>query len=101
MADVHIDQTPVLVLMFGMDGCPACEDSLPRFREIAARHPEVTAYAVDSMKVESAADRFKVRATPTTVLLSFGRQVERIEGSASGRRLEALFDHAERMAGTR
>ena len=101
MADVHIDQQPVLVLMFGMQGCPACDSFLPRFRDVAARHPAVVAYAVDSSKVEAAADRFRVRATPTTVLLSFGRQADRVEGEASERRLERMFESAERMAGER
>lgn len=101
MPDVQIDQQPVLVILFGLRGCPACEDALPKFRAVAARHPGVTAYAVDSEKVQQAADRYRVRATPTTVLLSFGRQADRIEGDPGERRLEALFNAAESMLGDR
>jgi thioredoxin-like negative regulator of GroEL len=98
-AAVHIDISPVLVILFGMPGCEHCDAFVPRFRAAAARHPEVTAYAVDSSVQEDAANRYKVRVLPTTVVLSFGRQVERIEGAKSEREAERLFAAAERLLG--
>lgn len=89
--DIHLAQQPVLVLVFGMEGCPACSDYLPVFRRVAEKFPSVPAYAIDCNKQSEVADRFKVRATPTTFLLKHGRVVRRIEGEVGAAEIERLF----------
>lgn len=92
---VQIDAYPALILVFGMEGCPACEAYLPKFRAVAGRHPRVPAYAAESNEQSAAADRFGVRVTPSTFLTSYGRVLLSFPGEGTVADLEKLFRHAE------
>lgn len=94
---VNLADYPVLIIMFGMDGCPACSEWLPRFHAAAQRHPRVPAFAVESNAQSDAADRFGVRETPTTFLLQEGRIVMRFKGAGSTADAEKLFHHGEEL----
>lgn len=94
---VHLDEYPVLVLLFGMDGCGACDEFLPLFRAASARHRSVPAYAIDCERLPDVADRFDVTSTPTIFLLSRGRTLRRFEGAGSLADAEKLFRYAEEI----
>lgn len=88
---------PVLILMFGMEGCPACEATLPRFVKVRKEFSHIPAYAIDSNRnsISDVADRLKVSITPTTFLLRYGRIDKRFEGEASVADFEKLFRYAD------
>lgn len=88
----------MLVILFGMEGCPACEAYLPVFRAVARRHPGVPAYAVDCNLPGSQADAVGVTVTPTTILFQRGQVVKRFEGEGSRADVEKLFGYAEQLA---
>ncbi len=95
--DLTLRDHPVLILLFGMEGCPACTSTLPIFRRVAELHNTVPSYAIDCNKASDVADRFNVRVTPTTFLLRYGRVVRRFEGEGSVADIEKLFKYAEGM----
>lgn len=92
---VDLESYPAIILLFGMRGCPACSDFLPVFREASQDHPDVPALAVDCGRQPDAADYFRVRVTPTTVLLRWGRAIRRLEGEGTRANAERLFAQAE------
>ena len=93
--DIRLEDHPALILVFGMEGCPACSAYIPAVRAVHRRHPDVPAYVVDCNRVTHAADHYNVKVTPTTVLLRHGRVEKRFEGEGSRADLEKLFRHAE------
>lgn len=88
---------PVLILMFGMDGCGACESWLPKFQTAALRHPRVPAFAVECNAQPAAADAYGVKETPTTLLLQSGHIVLRFKGAGTVADAEKLFAHGEEL----
>lgn len=89
-----LEAYPAMVVVFGAEGCPACESYLPVFRGVAERHP-IPAFAVDCNQYPKEADRFRVTVTPTTILFFFGRQAQRLEGERQPEDIERLFRYAE------
>lgn len=88
---------PVLVLLFGMEGCPACSAFLPVWRRAAAQHPGVPSFAIDVDDRPDAADYYEVTLTPTTLLLRHGRVLRRLEGEGTRANAEKLFRMAEEL----
>ena len=78
-----------------MQGCPACESYLPVFRKVAERYA-IPAFAVDSNAFPEAADKYKIKVTPTTLLLKWGRVTKRFEGEGTTADVEKLFRWAEK-----
>ncbi len=95
--DVRLTDYKALILVFGQSGCSACEEYIPIFRRVAARHNGVPAFAIDSSKQEEASDKFLVTVTPTTFLVSHGRVVKKFEGGGSVADVEKLFRYAETL----
>ncbi len=95
--DVQLANYKALILVFGQSGCPACEEYLPTFRRVAARHNTIPAFAVDSSKQDTASDKFLITVTPTTILISNGKTVKRFEGQGSAADVEKLFQFAESL----
>lgn len=87
---------PCIVIVWGMNGCPACEEYTPRFRRIAGRYARcVPAVVIDSEQYEQASDHYRIRATPTTMISRYGRRsLHHIEGSAPDAEIERLFQIA-------
>ncbi len=96
--EIRITEYPALILLFGMKGCPSCEDFLPVFHAAAERHRSVPAYAVDCERLPEVADRFNVTSTPTIFLLSRGKTIKKFEGGGSRADAEKLFRYAEEIA---
>lgn len=90
------------ILIIGMDGCPACDEYLPRYREVAARHPMIPTSALEANTYSALADLYKVHSTPTTLLLtrrSGGpwQLAWRAEGGIPSTDLERVFEYAEKL----
>jgi thioredoxin-like negative regulator of GroEL len=95
---LDVSQYPIMILVFGMDGCPACSTWLPLFRAAAQRNSDVPAFAVDCNKQPDAADHYKIRVTPTTVILSYGRVLVKHEGAGTQADAEKVFRDARASA---
>jgi thiol-disulfide isomerase/thioredoxin len=93
--NLDVRQHPVLVLVFVMEGCPACEGYVPKFRQVAERH-KTRAFAIDCNKQTKAADFYKISNTPTTLVLRHGFEIMRKEGELSTTEVENIFRFAER-----
>lgn len=116
MSNFDLDHIPLLVVVFAMPECGACEAYLPRF-ERKVNHdgafqfywPEATmdghkipVFVFDvssaSPKVQQFADRFAVSATPTTVVVKRPGGVLKAEGSLSDAQIDALLGLAKQHA---
>ena len=86
------------VAVFYQDGCPACHEYLPRFRRVAVKYrPFVAIKGANMAKPEShaAADQYKIKAAPTTLILdAAGRVLRREEGALDEATIEAIFVEA-------
>ena len=95
---MRVTELPIALVVFGMDGCPACSSYLTLFRPIAKRHDDVPAFAIDSSLEQNAAaaDHYGITVTPTTILMKYGKQIQRFEGEGSRADIEKLFRYAEK-----
>lgn len=110
---INLDAQNVVVLVFAMHGCPACDHYLPRFtseaaalsRQLAGQgtafviNPEtqpppgvipvlVFDAAAEDADVQKLADRFGVQATPTTVVAARGPGSFKVEGSLANNQIQ-------------
>lgn len=92
-----VEDHPVMVLLFHMEGCPACAAFLPVFSRVAAQHPGVPSLDVDCEDQPAAADYYEITMTPTTLLLRHGRVLRRLEGEGTRQNAERLFAMAEEL----
>jgi thiol-disulfide isomerase/thioredoxin len=86
------------VVVFHMDGCPACHDYLPRFRRIAVKYRPFLAIKAANISVPSnatVADKYKIAAAPTTLVLDAEDKVlKRYKGALDAKSIEAIFVEA-------
>jgi thiol-disulfide isomerase/thioredoxin len=86
------------VVVFHMDGCPACHDYLPRFRRIAVKYRPFIAIKAANISVPSnqeAANKYKIVAAPTTLILDVeGKVLSRSKGALDAKAIEAIFTEA-------
>lgn len=84
---------PVAVICWTQEGCPACEDYLPKFLKVAERYSRCLPIIVaDVNQYGHAANEFRVESTPTTVISRYGRRSFRfIDGDAPEHVIENLF----------
>ena len=94
---IDIPSYPAQPLHFGAEGCDHCREFEPVIRSVSERHPRVPAFVIDCGSQGKAADAFGIAATPTTVLVSHGRQVTRLEGVQGAAVVEMLFQKAEAL----
>lgn len=110
---IKLDDQQVVVLVFAMHECPACEHYLPRFvaeanalnQRLAAQgvefviNPEaqpaphvipvlVFDAAAPDPEVQKIADRFGVTATPTTIVATRGPGSFKLEGSLANNQIQ-------------
>jgi thiol-disulfide isomerase/thioredoxin len=95
---ISVLEAPVVVLVVHQEGCPACEEYLPRFQRIAERYARCIPHlVVDANVYPDAADALKVESTPTTLVLRHGRMTSRnLTGAAEDADIEKLFVAASR-----
>lgn len=89
---------PVLVVVWSQEGCPGCASYLPKFRRVAPLYQScIPSVVVDAAQHDSAADHYRIRVTPTTSILRYGRQsLQLIEGDADEATIDQLFHFAMR-----
>lgn len=90
----------VVVIVFAMPGCGACEEFLPRFAKLAApyRRKGLPVFVFDAASpdpgLQAFADQYKVSGTPTTLVLPRGQGVIRREGALDDAESQLLLDRA-------
>lgn len=107
-------QISVLVVVFGMDGCGACDAYIPKFtKQVAAAGAPFTIWAPgdklargqipvlfydassEDPELAAFADQLKITATPTTcVLTRYG--TTKVEGAIPPEQVDALLVAAQR-----
>ena len=87
-----------LVAVFHSTQCPACQEYLPEFRKVAARHPSVTVYLIDVDQHPQYADHYQITAMPTTMAMRKPQGVMRAQGIIPEDQIEWFFRMAEQYA---
>lgn len=83
-----------------MTGCDPCKEYLPRFKRLAHEyqsrlHIRVVNIATADKRAQDAAIKFKVKATPTTLVLdSQDKILKRETGAITNKKIEALLKFA-------
>jgi thioredoxin-like negative regulator of GroEL len=95
-AAVKLIDYPILIIVWGQDGCPACSEYVPRFRRVANRYQRcLPSVVVDAEKFERAANHYRIRETPTTMISRYGRRsLYSISGAAGEGEIDKLFQYA-------
>jgi thioredoxin-like negative regulator of GroEL len=95
---VTIFDIPVAVLVWTQEGCPACEQYLPKLRKIAEKYSQcVPTIIADVNQFPNAADAFRVSATPYTVISRYGRPpafAGFADGDVDEGRIESIYASA-------
>lgn len=105
----------VIILVFGMPGCHACEDYVPRLRARAAALKKskktflyengkslpdgvlpIFIYDVNSENkpLQALADQYKIEAMPTTIVLVRPSGARRFEGALSDTQIDHVLTEA-------
>jgi thioredoxin-related protein len=112
----NLQATKVVLVVFAMDGCPACADFTPRFTKQVEgfqhyRVPfvfyspgqkllpgQIPVLILDGTSqdpsVVSFADQYQVSAMPTTILLTYNAAPYRVEGAISDQEIYDLLSTA-------
>jgi thiol-disulfide isomerase/thioredoxin len=91
---------PCQVVVFHMNGCGPCEEYLPRFRKIASGYKNrLSIRAVNitrtERRIQATVIKFKVEATPTTLVIDDSDTVlKRKVGALDEREIERLLEFA-------
>lgn len=87
---------PVIVVVWSQEGCPGCSSYLPKFRKVAPKYQTcIPSIVVSAENFGRAADHYRIRVTPTTSILRYGRQSPSVlEGDADPNAIEGLFQTA-------
>ena len=94
-----LSKSRVVIVVIGMKGCGACEEYIPRFQRIATRYAHCLPVRVlDASTPEGAqvAARFRVEATPTTLILRKPHGQVHYEGARDDAEIEGVFALAAR-----
>ncbi len=87
---------PVVVVVYKMTGCPACELYVPRFMATAARYRACVPHLV----LDVAEAPKNVTNAPTTLVYKHGRRARRnLVGAHPNDAIEQLFAWALKFAG--
>ncbi len=106
---MSLDHTKSAIVVFAMDGCPACEEYLPKFRHLVdsfMAHGQPFVYyelgmplppglipviildgASDDPSIISFADQHDISALPTTLLLRRTARPAKLEGAIEDREI--------------
>lgn len=87
---------PVVIVVFTQPGCEGCKDFGPKFEQVSKRWKDcIPSAMVVADEHPQAADVYRIRATPTTVILYQGRKSAYfLEGDADVGAIEQLFQYA-------
>lgn len=88
-------EIPVAVILWTQEGCPACEEYYPKFHRVAQRYAGCLPIIIaDINQFPGAADKYRVAATPTTMITRYGERPffgGFLDGDAPEDRIEHLF----------
>ena len=94
---IDLTNERVLVALFVQEGCPACEEYLPRFERVADRYRRagmpIIVYDATSTDDELVAfmDRYQIEATPTLLVLRRGPGSRRLDGALTNAETDAVL----------
>jgi thiol-disulfide isomerase/thioredoxin len=92
MSSFPFSDYPLLVACWYQDGCPACEEYLPRLRGVAERYKACVPTAIlDANEYTEDADGVFVRATPTTMILRYGRRSPYTIGAVTDLEIDQFY----------
>lgn len=90
-----IEAAPTVVLKFFANGCPPCGEYKPIFDEVASQTPsDITMMEVDVDDSPGLYSKYDIKATPTTIFLEAGKEVNRVEGKMTTDGLKAMIKSA-------
>lgn len=89
---------PLVVVVWGQQGCPGCSTYIPKFRRVAERYGQcIPSVILSADENAGLADYYRVMATPTTHIFRWGRKSLRwIDGDADEQTIDSLFQFAMR-----
>lgn len=85
------------VFVFAMHGCGACEEYLPRFKQVASPYRgalPIGIYNVQDRHGGSLGDKLGVRATPTTIVMDKHGRLKHIVGAIGNAAIKELLKQA-------
>jgi thioredoxin-like negative regulator of GroEL len=92
MSSFDFSEYPLVIVSWYQEGCPACEEFVPRLRAIAERYKACISTAIlNANQYTEDADALFVRATPTTMILRYGRKSPYQIGAVEDAEIEALY----------
>lgn len=98
---MNLDQARIVVVVFTIEGCPACIDYKPRFQRVAGPYagcvPIIVADANDP-RYTPLADRLGVQEVPATFILRKPSGVIRAVGGLPDAQIDWLMGLAAREA---
>lgn len=96
----QLDQARIVIVVFTLEGCPACAEYKPRFLQMAQivqdRMPIIMADANDP-RFADLAQRLNVAAVPATFVLRRPTGIIRIAGAIPNDQIAWLLDLAARQ----
>lgn len=94
---MRIQEYPVIVVVWGMDGCPSCAAYIPIFRQIAEVYGACVPAAVfnaSAPEVSAAADYYGIAEVPTTMVLRYGKPTVQRIGELTAQETDYVFQLA-------
>ncbi|MBQ3476205.1 thioredoxin [Candidatus Saccharibacteria bacterium] len=80
------------ILDFYADWCGPCQMMEPVMAEFEKAHPEVKVTAVNIDEEEELAEKYEVSSIPCIVFIKDNKEVERVVGVASPKKLEKILE---------
>lgn len=108
-----LDNYSVLVVVFGLEGCPACEDYVPRLLNRLTQKKYASDFLIyqgsldqripvliydagsEDPQIQALANRYAIHGLPTTLVLRRGNGVFKAEGALDDGRINAVLDLAK------
>jgi thioredoxin 1 len=75
------------IISFFQEGCMACDEQEPINKEVE-KSLNIQIESINPLKNRSCIEEYQLRVTPTIVILSDGKMVERFEGVVHREQLE-------------
>ena len=94
---MKIWEMPVAIIVFIQDGCPACEEYMPKFLAVAEQYKGCLPVIIADVNMfPGAADVWRIQSTPTTLIARYGNRgfAGFIDGDGSEDRIRSLFSAA-------
>jgi len=93
---MKLSKIPVVVLVWTMEGCPACQEYIPIWRQVAAQYAGcIPSMVLDVNQNPKLADAMRVMSTPTTMIVRNGqRSFYYLGGAASAEEVQRLYEAA-------